>query len=183
MPPTIKELDGLPAGEIHLAIAQSERQTLDLMELKLNEHREKIERRLDSQDEKLETMQQDITSLVGTDKVPGQIGRNTELLESLVAKHEAWHEQDQEFRSNITSQVSELKEQQKSVAKDIGSVRWFIATCSALGRAGKTALKVVRQGNELYKVLGFGGVAWLIAVQFLHFIWPTLKAWFHWHRE
>jgi hypothetical protein len=52
---TLKEMDGLPAGEIHLAIARSEQQTLGLMEQKLNEHRNAIERRLDSQDEKLET--------------------------------------------------------------------------------------------------------------------------------
>ncbi|AEU36188.1 hypothetical protein [Granulicella mallensis] len=182
MPPqiTLRDLDGMPKGEIHLAIANSERQTLGLMEQKLNEHREKIERRLDNQDEKLETMQQDITSLVGTDKVPGQIGRNTELLEGLVAKHEAWHEQDTEFRSHITSQVSELKEQHKSVTKDIRSVKWFITICSALGMAGNAILKVVRQGKELYKAIGVGGILWILIVQFLHLIWPLLHAWLHW---
>lgn len=183
MPPTIKELDGLPAGEIHLAIAQSERQTLDLMEQKLNEHRNAIERRLDAQDEKLETMQQDITSLVGTDKVPGQIARNTELLEGLVAKHEAWHEQDTAFRTNITHQVSELQEQHRAIAKDIGSINWFVKACSAFGVAGRAALKVAQEGKGLYKALGFGGIVWLAIVQFLHIVWPTLKAWFHWHRE
>ena len=176
---TIKELDGLPSGEIHLAIARSEQQTIGLMEQKLNEHRNAIERRLDTQDEKLETMQQDITSLVGTDKVPGQIGRNTELLEGLVAKHETWHEQDTEFRSNITHQVSELQEQHKAIAKDIGSVSWFVKTCSAFGTAGKTTIKIAREGTAIYKALTVGGIVWIAAVQFIHLIWPLLKAWLY----
>ena len=102
----IKELDGLPAGEIHLAIAQSEQKTVGLMEDKLAEHREVIEQRLDNQDAKLEAMQEDLTSLVGTDKVPGLVNRNTELLQGLVDKHETWHVQDTAFRSSITHQVS-----------------------------------------------------------------------------
>jgi hypothetical protein len=177
---TIKELDGLPAGEIHLAIAHSEQRTLGLMEKKFNEHQAAIERRLDSQDEKLETMQADITSLVGTEKIPGQIARNTELLEGLVAKHETWHEQDTEFRSNITHQVSELQERHKEIAKDISSVNWFVKTCSAFGIAGKTTIKIARDGRDVWKALGASGIAWIVVVQFIHLIWPLLKAWLHW---
>lgn len=138
---------------------------------------------LATQDAKLETMQADLTSLVGTDKIPGQIARNTELLEGLVAKHETWHDQDTQFRSNITHQVSELREQHRAIAKEIRSVNWFIRTCSAFGVAGKTTLKAVQQGKDIYKALGVGGIVWLLAVQFVHVIWPTIKAWFHWRRE
>src|ERR1700759_35513 len=92
--PTIRELDGLPAGEIHLAIAQSETKQVDRMEQKLAEHRQVIEHRLDAQDEKLGAMQEDLTSLVGSDKVPGQVTRLGEMVQGLVDKHDEWHEQD-----------------------------------------------------------------------------------------
>jgi hypothetical protein len=92
-PTTIKELDGLPSGEIHLAIAQAENRMVDRMEQKLAEHQELIEHRLDSQDAKLETMQEDLTSLVGSDKVPGQVARLSEMVQGLVDKHDTWHEQ------------------------------------------------------------------------------------------
>jgi hypothetical protein len=118
--------------------------------------------------------------LVGTDKIPGQIGRNTELLEGLVAKHEAWHEQDTEFRSNITHQVSELQEQHKAIAKDVRSVSWFVKTCSAFGIAGKTTIRIARDGRDIWKALGASGIAWIVVVQFIHLIWPLLKAWLHW---
>lgn len=45
----IKELDGLPAGEIQLLVANSERRTVDLMERKFEENRALIEGRLDAQ--------------------------------------------------------------------------------------------------------------------------------------
>lgn len=177
--PTIKELDGLPAGEIHLAIAQSENRQVGLMEEKLAEHREAIEHRLDAQDAKLEAMQGDLTSLVGTDKVPGQVTRLNGLVQGLVDKHDTWHEQDTEFRSAITMQVAQLSEQHKIMARDVRQVSWFIKTCAVVGKAGKTTMVVVKEGKDIYKAIAAGGITWLVVVQFLHLLWPHLKDWLH----
>jgi hypothetical protein len=146
-PITIKELDGLPAGEIHLAIAQSENRQVGLMELKLAEHREAIEHRLDTQDVKLEAMQEDLTSLVGSDKVPGQVTRLNELVQGLVNKHDEWHAQDTAFRSDITSKVSQLSDEQAVMAKDVRQVRWFIRACYALARLGKATVTIAAKAR------------------------------------
>jgi len=177
-PITIKELDGLPAGEIHLAIAQSENRTVGIMEEKLAEHREVIEHRLDTQDTKLEAMQADLTSLVGTDKVPGQITRLSEMVEGLVGKHDKWHEQDTEFRTDITHKVEKLGEAHIEIAKDVRQVRWFIAACYALGKAAKTTVTVVREGGDFYKAVIAGGLTWVVVEQFLHVVLPALKHFF-----
>jgi predicted nuclease with TOPRIM domain len=152
------------------------------MEQKLAEHRELIEHRLDTQDAKLEAMQEDLTSLVGTEKVPGLVMQNTDLLQGLVDKHESWHEQDNQFRSAITQQVAKLAEQHIDIAKDVRQVRWFIKACYALGKAGKTTVAVVREGKDLYKAVAAGGISWLVIVQFMHVVWPVIISFIHSHR-
>jgi hypothetical protein len=173
--PTIKDLDGLPAGEIHLAIAQSETRQVDRLEQKLAEHRELIERRLDTQDARLEVMQEDLSALVGSEKVPGQVTRLNDLVQGLVDKHDRWHEQDEVFRSAITLQVAQLSEQHMVVAKDVRQVRWFITACYAIGKAGRLTVAIVREGKDIYKAVAACGITWLVVVQFLHVILPYLK--------
>ena len=177
--PMIKELDGLPAGEIHLAIAQSELKTVGLMETKLNEHREAIEERLDTQDSKLEAMQEDLTSLVGTDKVEGLVQRNTKLLEGLVDKHQQWHDQDLEFRSTITLSVAQLADRHEVVAEDVRSIKWLVATFSGLRKLGAGTAKAVKESKVLWRVPTFILTAWIAVVQIVHVVWPAFVAWLH----
>jgi hypothetical protein len=175
-PVTIKELDGLPSGEIHLAIAQSENRQVGLMELKLAEHREVIEHRLDSQDVKLEAMQEDLTSLVGSDKIPGQVTRLSEMVRGLVDKHDEWHAQDATFRLEISSKVSKLSDDQSALAEDVRPLKWFILACAAIGKLAKTTFKVAREGKDMYKAVAACGISWLVIVQFVHVVWPAIKS-------
>lgn len=177
-PIQIKELDGLPAGEIHLAIANSEARTVDRMQEKLEEHREAIETRLDTQDNKLDGMQSDLTALVGTSKVPGQVTRLTDLVEGLVANHETWHGADIEFRSDITEKVTKLSQQHEAIAKDVRQVKWVVKTSYAIAKVGKTTIKVVKESRDAYKFL-IGGVTGLTVVQMTHAAWPFIKTYLH----
>jgi hypothetical protein len=175
----IKELDGLPAGEIHLAIAQSELKTVGLMETKLKEHQIAIEQRLDTQDEKLDTMQQDLSALVGTDKVPGLVSRNTDLLQGLVDRHQMWHDQDMEFRSTITLSVAQLADRHEVVAEDVRSIKWLVATFSGLRKLGAGTAKAVKESKVLWRVSTFILTAWIAVVQIVHVVWPAFIAWLH----
>lgn len=175
---TIKQLDGLNTAEIQLLIANSERKTVDKMEEKLEEHRVVIEQRLDSQDDKLATMQEDLTALVGSDKVPGQVTRLTGLVEGLVEKHDVWHGGDLEFRTDITQKVTKLAEQHEAIAKDVRQVKWVVKTSYAIAKLGRTTIRVVREGKDIYKLL-IGGVSGVALVQVAHAAWPLLKGLLH----
>jgi len=146
---------------------------MGLMENKLNEHREAIEHRLDSQDDKLNEMQQDLSALVGTEKVPGLIQRQTQMLEGLVDKHERWHEEDTTFRQSITTQVSNLTQSQDKQAKDLRAVRWLISLFGILGKIGCWLMKALENSGDWLKVIGFV----LLWVAGWH--WHALLAWLH----
>jgi hypothetical protein len=175
---TIKQMDGLPAGEIYLAIAQSEQKVAGLMEQKLKEHGQVIEHRLDTQDEKLEAMQSDLTALVGTEKVPGLINRNTELLQGLVDKHETWHEQDTLFRSSITDQVAQLQESHQRVVRDVRAIKWLVSVCTAIARTTSKTFTAAKESRTA-KSAGLGAIIWIAIVQFWHVVWPVITRWLH----
>lgn len=178
----IKELDGLPAGEIRLAITQSELRTVNLMEEKLAEHRDVIEKRLDHQDEKLQEMQTDLTALVGSDKVPGLITHNTELLKDIADKHERWHEQDSEFRSDIAQKMQELTDQNNRMSKDMRNIRWLVSFSRAVSCTCRFALQLSKDGAALYKTLAAGGIGWLVYSALIHRWWGLIEWLTRFHR-
>jgi hypothetical protein len=159
--------------QLQLAVTQSENRIMGLMENKLNEHREAIENRLDSQDDKLDSMRQDLSALVGTDKVDGLIQRNTEMLEGLVEKHEKWHEEDTTFRQSITTQVSKLAESQDKQAKDLRAVRWLISLCGILGKYGGKLIEALVDSGDVAKLIG------IVVLSLAGWHWHALLAWVH----
>jgi hypothetical protein len=156
-------------ANLDLAVTQSEQRIMGLMENKLNEHREAIEHRLDSQDDKLDSMQQDLSALVGTDKVEGLIQRNTALLHTLVDKQA----QDIIFQATITTQVSNLTQSQDKQANDLRAVRWLISVCGILGKVGCKLLTALEDSGLIVKALGIG-LLWIAGWH-----WHALLAWLH----
>jgi hypothetical protein len=160
-------------SHLDLAVTLSEQRIKAQMDKKLDEHREAIEHRLDNQDEKLDSMRQDLSALVGTDKVDGLIQRNTEMLEGLVEKHERWHEEDTAFRQSITTQVSKLAKSQDKQAADLRAVRWLISVCGILGKIASKVIATLVDSGNLLKVLGIV-LLWLAGWH-----WHALLAWLH----
>jgi len=152
-----------PDYEMELAVSLSENKLMGLIETKLNEHREAIATRMDDQDNKLDAMRQDLSALVGTANVPGLIQHQTAMLQTLIDQHA----QDAVAQASITAQVLKLTADQEIQGKDLGTIRWFLLLCSAMGKFGEKIYEAILSSGVLIKAIGIG------------ILWFT--GW-HWHR-
>lgn len=159
--PTIKELDGLPAGEIQLLIANSERATVVMMQDKLDEHRGVIEGRLDQQDERLGTMQSDLSALVGTSKVTGLVAGIQLSIDSQIAQQRTWHVGDLKYRGTMTERMTAIENETKLLSGQVEMIRWFVASSRNLSRFLRVVLQALRT-MEFYKLFGVGFALWLV---------------------
>ncbi len=148
--------------ELQLAIAETQSRMEKSMDEKLEKHREVIEARLDSQDDKLDEMRQDLSALVGTDKVPGLIQRNTELLEGLVEKHERWREEAQQFKAKIETQVALLTEKNVGIETDLNTVRWFVILCDVSRKAAKWGWSCIADSKTVYVIITILFFGWVV---------------------
>ncbi|ADW69024.1 hypothetical protein [Granulicella tundricola] len=157
-PTTIKELDGLPAGEIDFRIAQSEQRTKQFLEARLN-----------TQDEKLDTMQQDLSALVGTPLVAGMIKDIKTSIDAVrdrqeeqAGKHSDWHEADLTFRTEVITRVGTIETEQKKMTGQMRMIRWFVATSKGVSKCLELAIKALTEA-DFWKVFGAAGLMWALS--------------------
>ena len=170
---TIKELDGLPAGEIDLRITQAEQRTVKAMEEKLDEHREVIESRLDAQDDRLECVQSTLATLAGSNGLPGLVQSLKNTVEAGIAKQEAsvakqeakqeasvarqndWHEGDLSYRVQVKSRLGSLEDQVKRI-------NWFVSGSNICARGLARCMDALKT-EAFWKVFGVAFLIWLIS--------------------
>ena len=149
--PTIKELDGLPAGEIDLRIQQSEQRT-----------KEFLENRLTVQDEKLDMMQNDLSALVGTKQITGLVQSVKTTIEGLVVKHDTWHAEDLTYRTELNTKVTTIETDTKRLRDQVQMIRWFVATSHGVSRCLGVGLKMLSE-TDFWKVFGAAALMWTLS--------------------
>ena len=162
---TIKDLDGLPSGEIDLRIAQSEQRTRDVMDA-----------RLTTQDGRLDEMQQDLSTLVGTQKIQGLVQSIKATVEGLVVRGDEWHAEDLTYRSDMVQRVSSIETETKRLTGQVDGIHWFVACSEGIVFVTKKGAALL-SASEFWKIVGVGFVLYVlnkVAPMFLKFITPML---------
>ena len=142
--PTIKELDGLPSGEIELRIAQSEQRS-----------RETLGSRLDAQDTRLDNMQDDLSILVGTAKLQGLVQSVKITVEGLVVKGDQWHEEDITYRAAMIQRVTSIEEKTEALTSRVERIGWFVYCSDKLSQLLAKLFRLLST-EEFWKVAGVG---------------------------
>ena len=166
MPPTIKEIDGLPAGEIRLLIGESEQRVM-----------EAVDARLAGQDEKIDAIQQDVSILVGNSKLEGLVQGTKKAVEALTARHDTWHDEDLVYRTDIKERMTTIEAESKNTTEQIGRIQWLVRGSYGVGRVGVKCLDILK-AEVFWKVMlipvGLYVLEKLSPVVF-HFLGPILK--------
>ena len=162
MAPEIKELGGLPEGDIKLLISDSKHEIKGILDAALNTQELRFDGCLKEQDRKIDDMQQNISILVGNSKLEGLVQSTKKTIESLAAKHETWHEEDLTFRKDITTRVETIEKDSGATAEQVANIRWLVLLNHYSVMWIVKCFNVLKEQSFFKLVLSIG-VIWLIA--------------------
>ena len=166
MSQSIKDLDGLPSGEIKLLVSQAELRIMDA-----------VDEKFAVQDKKLDAMQDDMSILVGNTKLEGLMQGTKKSIDALTVRHDSWHSEDLTYRSEMKSRLTTLETDTKRVGDQVSHVRWLVYTSYGLGRVGGKCLDLLKS-ETFWKVAGCGLAFFMLekmAPALYHWILPILQ--------
>ena len=165
----IKELGGLPEGEIKLLVERAKDAQVSVMEQRLKEHQAMIDTRLTKTDDAVKELSNRTSELrTSVALLNASDDRQTALLEEIKANGEKWHEVDLDFRAVLIQRVSKIESTQSDIATEQASLaaqmkllRWIVASSAAVLRACALGWKLIGT-EEFWKVCGVGTVIYLL---------------------
>lgn len=169
MTPTIKELDGLPSGEIALMVANSEMKMVTAMDQKFREHRELIENRLDAQDENLSSVDKSLSTLVGSGNLPGLVTQIKEIVDNnarsfkqftvqqtaQMSLQSEWHNESLAYRKTAEASRDDIIGRMEKVESQVMSMRWMVSSVRGIVRASRGCANILKAA-EVWKLTGVG---------------------------
>ena len=139
----IKELGGLPEGEIKLLIEDAADRREAALDTKLSAHRDEIGKRLERTEDKVDDnlnrlvdLQGSVSGLQNSFASMSEDNREqTKLLKEVVNQGREWHEDDITFRSDVQGRLSKIEIEQKSTTQQVKRLRWIGVTTNGVRKA------------------------------------------------
>jgi hypothetical protein len=164
MDTTIKDLGGLPAGEIEVLVLKSEKEIMTMLDTKLDglkndmsdrldAHEGTVKARLDSQD----AVQDSVLALVKSiDAKVDKIGD----------KGDGWHSEDLAYRASMEARVS-------TIEGILRSIKIWIMTFRAMAALRRGVIYIAHESKQYVLLVTALTSVSVFIVQFFHVVWPV----------
>ena len=150
MPSTIKELDGLPSGEIKLLVSEAEQRIMDA-----------VDEKFAVQEGKLDVMQDNVSILVGNTKLEGLMQGTKKSIDALTVRHDTWHGEDLSYRSEMKSRMTVLEADTKQMGDQVSHVKWLVYASYGVGRVSVKCFDLLKS-EAFWQVAGCGIALFLL---------------------
>lgn len=169
MPLPIQEMGGLLEGDIRMLIEDSADRREAMLDTKLTEHRDAINKRLERTEDvvqagqgRVQALQGDVSGLsVTIASISEDNKEQTKLLQQVVEQGRTWHEDDIAFRTDVQGRLTKIEVEQTGMTLQVKRLRWIGVTSSGIGRGGRFLFDKFCEA-DFWKLVAFAIFLWFI---------------------